>query len=325
MIVYEPPEKISKIPIVDFAGAYSPEVADREAVAAAIHRACRETGFFYVVNHGVPEAVIERQFAFSRAFFALPLREKLKIDIRNTTNMRGYESMQAQTLDQGSPPDLKEGLMIGREVGPDHWLMQQGSPFDGANQWPDDLPGFKDQMLDYQDHMIGLGRRLAAMLARSLDLPEDYFAEGLKEPSATVRLLRYPPHPEAALFNQLGSGAHTDWGLITILLQDACGGLEVKTAAGNWIRAEPIEGAFVVNLGDMVPRLTGGLYTSNLHRVLNNLSGRDRYSIPTFFNPHHFYEFGRAPTCPGDDVEEDFVSFGEHVAQMFAKTYGKAA
>jgi len=325
MIVYEPPAEIREIPIVDFAGAWSDQVADREAVAAAIHRACRETGFFYLVNHGVPQSLVERQFAFSRAFFDLPMDEKLKIDIGRSNNMRGYEGLQAQTLDEGSPPDLKEGLMIGREVGPDHWFVQKDVPFEGANQWPDGLPGFKAQMLDYMDAMIRLGRRVAAMLARSLDLPEDYFADGLEEPSATVRLLHYPPHPETALFNQLGSGAHTDWGLITILLQDACGGLEVKTAAGDWIRAAPIDGSFVVNLGDMVPRLTGGLYRSTLHRVLNNQGGKDRYSVPTFFNPHYFYEFGRVPTCADGEVEEDRLSFGEHVAQMFAKTYGKAA
>lgn len=325
MIIYEPPAKIREIPIVDFAGAYSKRAADRDSVAAAIHRACRETGFFYVVNHGVSADLIARQFACSRAFFALPLEEKLKIDIGKVANMRGYEGMQAQTLDEGSPPDLKEGLMIGREIGPDHWFVRQNAPFEGANQWPEGLPGFKAQMLDYMDHMIVLGRRLAAMLARSLDLQEDYFADGLEEPSVTVRLLRYPPHPETALYNQLGSGAHTDWGLLTILLQDSCGGLEVKTASGDWIRADPVEGAFVVNLGDMVPRLTGGLYKSNLHRVLNNQSGRDRYSVPTFFNPHYFYEFGRAPTCAAGDVEDAPVSFGEHVAQMFAKTYGKAA
>src|SRR6202041_1189802 len=113
----------------------------------------------------------------------------------------------------------------------------------------------------------------------------DFFDAGLRGPAAPLRLLRYPPHPAGAKYNQLGAGAHTDWGWITLLAQDECGGLEVETAAGDWIRAEPIPGTFVVNLGDLVPRWTNGLYHSNMHRVMNNRAGRNRHSIVLFYNP----------------------------------------
>ena len=105
--------------------------------------------------------------------------------------------------------------------------------------------------------------------------------------AAPCGCLHYPPHPSDAKSNQLGAGAHTDWGLITFLLQDDVGGLEVRNAAGQWLRAEPIDGTFVVNLADLVPRITNGLYHSTMHRVLNNVSGRDRYSVATFFNPNY--------------------------------------
>jgi len=186
-----------------------------------------------------------------------------------------------------------------------------------AIQWPS---------MAYQGAMIDLGRRLAGLLALSLDLEEDYFAEALAEPSCTVRLLHYPPQPPSARFNQLGCGAHTDWGLITLLLQDGAGGLEVMNTDGDWILAPPIPGTFVVNLGDMVPRMTNGLYHSTLHRVVNKASGADRYSVPTFFNPADHYSFDCVPTCRDlRDTPPPTVTLGDHVRQMFEKTYRKAA
>ena len=239
--------------------------------------------------------------------------------------MRGYEPIAAQALDAGSPPDLKESYATGRELDPGHWLLRERVPFEGSNLWPEGLEGFREQVEAYRAEMMRLGRTLADLLALSLDLPADHFAPGLDEPSVTVRMLRYPPHPADAGVNQLGSGAHTDWGFLTLLLQDDRGGLEVLNGAGEWIRAEPMAGAFIVNLGDMVPRLTGGLYHSNLHRVLNNRSGADRYSVATFYNPHAAYAFQTAPDClqPGEAAPPP-VSFAAHIYEMFERTRAPA-
>jgi isopenicillin N synthase-like dioxygenase len=156
-------------------------------------------------------------------------------------------------------------------------------------------------------------------------LPEDYFAGGLAEPSCTVRLLHYPPHPAQASANQLGAGTHADWGLITLLLQDDVGGLEVRNAAGQWLRADPIDGTFVINLADLVPRITNGLYHSTMHRVLNNVSGRDRYSVATFFNPSYTSRFDVVPTCRPENFIPEPWTFGQHIQDMFNRTYGKSA
>ncbi|WP_339561295.1 2OG-Fe(II) oxygenase family protein, partial [Pseudomonas sp. EA_65y_Pfl1_P113] len=166
----------------------------------------------------------------------------------------------------------------------------------GANQWPSQPAGFREQYEAYVEEMFRVGRHLMGLLALSLDLPEDYFAKGLEEPLFNSRLLRYAPQPADAAFNQIGAGAHTDWGMITILLQDNIGGLEVENAAGEWISAPPIPGAFIINLGEMVRILSNGLYHANMHRVLNNQSGVDRFSVPTFFDPGYFYEVSCAPT-----------------------------
>ena len=321
MIIYERPQMAHNIPVIDFAGAFSDDLEARNDVASQIRKAARDTGFFYIAGHGVPSELMEKQFAGARRFFDQPHDKKLEIRLANSPHMRGYEPIGRQALDEASPPDLKESVVFGRELGPDHPLVRRAIPFEGANQWPEDLPGFRPQIEAYTAAMMRLGTSIAAMLALSLELPEAYFAEGLAEPNCTVRLLRYPPHPSDAAFNQLGAGAHTDWGLLTILLQDERGGLEVRTADGVWLRADPVPGTFIINLGDMVPRMTNGLYHSNYHRVLNTIGGTDRYSVATFFNPPFDYVVSCVPGCvEADRVPPAPFTFGEHIQEMFQRT-----
>lgn len=320
MIDYTPPTAATFIPLVDLTDLASDKLDKRKAVAFEIHKACRDTGFFYVSNHGVPLAMMEAQLESGRQFFAMPRERKLDVASTAKSGILGYEGLKTQTLDAGSPADLKESFMTSIEFPGD-------DPAASRNLWPADLPGFKEQALAYSNHVVALGRRLAGALALSLELPETYFAAALERPGCSVRLLRYPPQPPDAEANQLGSGAHTDWGLITILLQDDCGGLEVRNADGVWIRADPIPGAFVINLGDMIPRLTNDLYNSNMHRVLNNVSGKDRYSCATFFNPPEDYLVKCVATCLPKEGEPKYApcTVGEHTQEMIIKTYGKAA
>jgi isopenicillin N synthase-like dioxygenase len=326
MIIYTPPKPAESIPLVDLADSFSADLEKRKAVAWEIHKACRDIGFFYVKNHGVPDAVLEAQFAYTRRFFDLPIAMKEAVAMTDSAWLRGYEAMKRQTLDLGSPPDLKESYMMSSEPEAGEASVEQLAQHRGENPWPEGLPGFKEQMLLYTDHMIALGRHLMAGLALSLDLEESFFASGLKYPRHTLRLLHYPPHPADAEFNQLGAGAHTDWGAITMLLQDQVGGLEVQNAKGEWIRAEPIPGTFVINLGDMIRRWTNDLYHSNSHRVLNNGSGNERYSIATFFNPNYFYRVECVPTCLPANGQPKYApcTVGEHTDEMFRLTYGIA-
>ncbi|ALJ12328.1 MULTISPECIES: isopenicillin N synthase family dioxygenase [Sphingomonadales] len=327
MIVYTPPKPATTIPVIDLAPSFSDDPALKRAVAWEIHKSARDTGFFYIANHGVAQELMDGQLALARDFFSLPLAEKLAVDARKSACMRGYEVPGIQTLDDGSPPDLKEGFLIGCDLDDDHPYVRDGVPNCGANQWPSKPDGFRRRYEAYMDEMFRVGRHLMGLIALSLDLPETYFADGLAEPLFNSRLLRYAPQPETAAFNQIGAGAHTDWGMITILLQDDVGGLEVENAAGEWIAAPAIPGTFVINLGEMVRVLTNGLYHANMHRVLNNHSGRDRFSVPTFFDPNYFYEVRCAPTCLPAGGKPDFqeTTVGGHIAEMYRKTYGLAA
>lgn len=324
MIVYETPKVASKVPVIDLGASCDWPKDVWERAATELRTASREIGFFYVADHGVQQSLIDAELAAARAFFAQPLEAKMAIDIGRSTNMRGYEPIGLQTLDEGSAPDLKESLMIGRDLGPDHPWVRAGVAYEGPNQWPE-LPGFREQANAYLDAIMDLGRRLGALIARSLDLPDDFFAMALEEPSCTTRMLRYPPQREVAA-NQIGCGAHTDWGFITILLQDDVGGLEVQNLANDWILAPPIPGTFVVNLGDMIPRMTNGYYRSTPHRVLNNRSGRDRYSVASFFNPPYSHTVECVPSCrPENGHVLPPITFAEHIQHMFQLTYGRAA
>src|SRR5262249_33857593 len=154
-----------------------------------------------------------------------------------------------------------------------------------------------------------------------------YFDGAYEDATLAVRLLHYPPQVATGPRNQLGAGAHTDWGAVTMLLQDDRGGLEVRKSAGDWIRAEPIPGPVGVNPGDMMRRWTNDLYHSTLHRVLNNVSGRDRYSVATFLAGRWDYRVECVPTCRPADRAPNYApcTIGEHSREMAQKTYGAVA
>jgi isopenicillin N synthase-like dioxygenase len=320
MIVYTPSRPAKTIPVVDLAGCNA---------ASQIHQACRETGFFYIASHGVPQALIDAQFDCARRFFALPLEEKLRLHMKNSASTAGYEPIGGQVLDSQdasapkAPPDLKESFYMAMELPAEHpWARKKIRGF-GHNQWPD-LPGFRTQMLAYHAAMRALGDRVLATIARSLELPDDFFLPYYDWPGTTLRLLRYPPHPRAALANQLGAGAHTDWGGITLLAQDELGGLEVRNVDDEWIQARPIPDTFVVNLGDLMQRWTNGVYRSNMHRVKNNSSARDRYSIPFFYSPRPDSRIECMPTCTDRANPPKYppCTASEHTAEMFRRSYG---
>ncbi len=329
MIIYTPPKPATSIPVIDLAGSFASDPAARKSIAWDIHRACRETGFFYVSNHRIPQTLIDGQFAMAKRLFDLPMSEKQAIGMKNSPSACGYEPIGGQVLDSQdassdkAPPDLKESFYIGTELPDDHPLANLRWQSFGHNQWPR-IPGFREQSLALQGALRETGNRILAMLALSLDLPEDWFLPFYDSPSQTLRLLRYPPQPATAADNQLGAGAHTDWGGITLLAQDASGGLEVRNAAGDWIEATPIPGTLVINLGDLMSRWTNGLYNSNMHRVKNNKSGADRYSIPFFYGPRPTAIIEAMSTCVSADKPAKFATCtaAEHVDEMFRRSYG---
>ena len=327
MLIYAPPETLSTIPLVDLSDT------DEAAVARAIGDACRNIGFFYIVNHGVPQHLIDDQFAWTKRFFDLPLADKLALHLRNSPTTAGYVPMGGQRLDSQddsgdvAPTDVKEAFYCGMELPDDHPLAQLNIRNMGHNQWPAALPGLREQVIAYHEALRVLADRVLQLMALSLDLPPDWFEPFHDWPGFGIRMLRYPPQPENAAFNQIGAGAHTDWSGITLLAQDDLGGLEVRNAAGTWVEATPVPGSFIVNLGDLMARWTNGLYSSNMHRVKNIASDRDRYSVPFFYAPRFDAVIEPVPTCvgPGQPAKFPPCTTIEHMMEMFNRSYVDAA
>jgi isopenicillin N synthase-like dioxygenase len=312
----------NSLPVIDIAGLTG-DLAARRSIAQKLRSACADTGFFYITGHGVPSSRIEEVFHQSRAFFALPMEQKVELTMANSRCRHGYEPLKAQTLEPGAPPDLKEGFLAGEDLAADHPAVLNDPVNVGPNQWPPRLPSFKNTMMAYVVEMKGLSKTLMRGLALSLDLEEDYFDDFCRDPVLTLRLLHYPPQPANPAPNEKGCGAHTDWGGITVLLQDDAGGLQVRHADGTWISAPPIAGTFVVNIGDLFARWTNNLYRSTVHRVVNT-SGRDRYSVPFFLDGRSDHLVSCISTCAGGGRHFPDTTVRGHLEEMVRRTYAAA-
>jgi len=283
------------VPVIDLS-AWGDDDRALADVAARIGAACRDVGFFYVVNHGVGAELINAAFAQSKAFFALPVAEKQRIAIETIGGNRGYSGLMHEALDPKRGPDMKEAFNVGFDLKPDDPELLAGKPFRALNAWPD-LPGFRETLLAYFGACAALGARIHRAFAHDLGIATDYFASRFDRPMATLRLLRYPA--TASGDEQIGAGAHTDYGNLTLLATGDVGGLEVRTRAGDWIDAPAMANAFVVNIGDCLMRWTNDVYVSTPHRVVNR-SGRARYSIAFFFDPNPDAEVAVIPSCVGE-------------------------
>lgn len=312
------------IPIIDLQDALTLGAPRSAEVARQMREAATASGFFYVRHHGVDADQVAAQFALAKELMDLPLATRERLAMQNSPSMRGFELMGAQTLDQDARPDLKESFYCGMAYADDHPYVRAGYQTYGHNQWPAEVPGAPAQCEAYIQAMLGLSRRLMQLMALSLNLPETWFDETSDSPMVTLRMIRYPAHPEGADERTFGAGAHTDWGAITILAQDGHGGLEVQTPEGDWVPATPIPGCFVVNLGDMIPRWTNGLYHSNPHRVRNvHSGGAPRYSIPFFYEPDYLASIEAVPgTVPeGETPRYAPCTAGEHLVEMYRRSY----
>jgi len=251
-----------------------------EPLVEQFKSACTNTGFFYVKNHGIPQEVVDGVFEATRRYYSLPMEERLKdkIDERFRRGFMPY----GVTQHPGHKPDLKESYELGIDLPLTDPDVKAGLPLHGPNRWPADKPWLKDAAETYFAHTTELGMRLLRVFATALGQPEEFFLQWCNKPMVQARLFHYPPQSSPTTL-ELGAAAHTDYGMLTLLAQDPIGGLELRTRSGEWVAAPYLEGTLVINLGDMVKVWTNETYVSNHHRVANR-TGRERFSIPTFFN-----------------------------------------
>ncbi|WP_298984435.1 2-oxoglutarate and iron-dependent oxygenase domain-containing protein [uncultured Roseibium sp.] len=309
------------LPIIDLKPLVSGAPGGLETVAAEIGCAARETGFFYVKNHGVDQVLIGEVFAAAHKLFAQPLDAKMALTKDFFKTNRGYVPMKGENLDPTKPSDLKEAFNIGLDLAEDDPRILAGEPFRAVNLWPD-LPGWKEVVLAYFNAVWMLGQQMHRAVAADLGAHPDFFEDKLDAPMATLRLLHYPPQHAGAEKGQIGAGTHTDYGNITILLPDAVGGLEVRRRDGVWLKAPTLEGAFVCNIGDCLMRWTNDVYVSTPHRVVN-ASGLERYSIAFFLDPNPDADVACLPSCvaPGDEAKYDPISGADYLKSKLDASY----
>ncbi|WP_339665727.1 2-oxoglutarate and iron-dependent oxygenase domain-containing protein [uncultured Pseudomonas sp.] len=270
---------MTSLPIISVAGLNSEDPAIRAATAAELGKACREVGFFYAIDHGIPSAVMTSAFSNAKTFFALPLETKQPMSIKLSPHNRGYVAMADEKLNPEAGADMKEAFNIGTDFPEDHPDVVAGKPFRGVNFWPP-IDGWREQVLGYFDACLGLGRLIHRGISIDLGLKEDFFDAHLQEPIATLRMLHYPASAGQIDREDGGAGAHTDYGNVTLLATDEVAGLQVATRQGNWIEAPHIPGAFVCNIGDCLMRWSNDTYVSTPHRV--RPPEQERYSIAFF-------------------------------------------
>lgn len=310
----------SEIPVISIAALGRGD--DREGQTIdAIRRASEEVGFFYAVDHGVDAAQVRGILEQARRFFALPKAEQMKVHVTRSSTFSGFLAAGERGLNQQRPRDLLEAYNVCEERGPDDSYVKEGVPLYGGNPWPEALPGFKDAVLAYYASMDQLGRRLLQAFAVALGLSRDAFDAQYEKPISQLRLLHYPAQ-SGAMEEMLGARPHRDTGMFTILLQDEVGGLEVRNASGEWIVAPPMADSFVVNVGEMMKLLTNDHFASALHRVVNRY-GRQRFSVPFFFNPDWHTRLETLPQFIDDRRPRQFepVHVGEHMLRFYSNLW----
>lgn len=309
--------EFAHIPIIDVRELVA-GTSGKHAVARQLGDACRESGFFYVVGHGVDDGMQDLLLELAWQFFSQDIEAKQRIRMAlGGRAWRGYFGV-GDELTSGKP-DQKEGLYFGAELPADHPLVLAGTPLHGPNLFPAHPPGLREAVLDYMAALTTIAHRLMAGLALSLGLDESYFAERYtSEPLTLFRIFSYPPPRDPALW---GVGEHTDYGLLTILLQDDAGGLEVRSRS-QWVAAPPVPGSFVCNIGDMLDRMTRGVFRSTPHRV-RNPAPRARLSLPFFFDPGFFAKV-QSIDLPPDQVPPDDAAerWDKTSVHAFQGTYG---
>lgn len=299
---------IATIPLIDFAPFTTGDGSDRQRVAAEIYTACHEVGFMYLRNSGIPPALSDRLFAETRRFFDLPAEVKEQGARSDATNC-GYIGFQRERLNPSNPWDLKEAFNVGL-----------------PSVWPPGQESFQQVVEEfYHLGITTVAPNVLRAFAIALQLPEAFF-DAKHGRNSFLRMLHYPPLTATPEPEQLRAGEHTDYGSITLLLQDAIGGLEARTRQGEWIAAPPIPETVVVNVGDAMQRWTNDQLCSTPHRVkvpTGEDATRSRYSVALFFDPNPEVELACLESCQSVDRSARYgpILAGDYLTQRLAATY----
>ena len=299
-----------------------------ERLGAELRHAVENVGFYFIVGHGVSQTLVDRVFEATRRFHAQPLEDKLKLRI-NAHNI-GYLPIRGSVtrhskINEGNKPNVNEAFFAKRDLPADHPDVLAGLPFRAVNQWPADLPGFRETVLEYQGAMEQLALSLLPLYATALDLPADYFDAPFRDPMYTLRMSHYP-QVDVVEENEFGLAPHSDTSFMTLLAQNRVPGLSIRLPNGKWVDAPALEGSFLVNGGDMLRRWTNERFLATPHRVINR-SGTERYAIPFFFDCNYRTVMACLPTCTGPDNPPRYesITYPDYMTWYRNLNYGNAA
>jgi isopenicillin N synthase-like dioxygenase len=323
---------MSSFPVVDLAAFEQAGEEKKRQMGREVDLICRASGFLAVKNHGVPDKVIAHVWPAAHAFFDLPAAEKNRARAPYPGYPYGYLGPGAEALAKSkgvdSPPDLKESFNGGPlGVPPGLTDVEALSFCYAATIWPERPDDFRSAWEAYYTAVTDLAARIMRVFAMALELPEDYFQSFIGAPISALRALNYPELDQPPPAGQLRAGAHTDYGSLTILLpQPGSKGLEIMTPEGNWREVPPVDGAFVINIGDLMARWTNDRWVSTLHRVVN-VAPEDgglkrRQSLAFFHQPNWFASIETLPSCVarGEESKYEPVLSGPYLMGKFKKT-----
>jgi isopenicillin N synthase-like dioxygenase len=306
--------RADEVPVLDLAPLNAG--GDLRALANELRHACETIGFCYVANHGIPAEISDGVYAATHRYFDLPEQQRLA----HRMDERFRRGFMPQGINQhpGYAPDLKESYEIGIDLPLSDPEVAAGLPLHGPNRWPPECPWLRQAAEAYFAETMELGKRLLRVFAVSLGMPADYFLQFCTKPMVQMRLFHYPPQPAVIDGKAFGVAPHSDYGMITLLSQDPIGGLELRKRDGEWIAAPFIAGTLIINIGDLFQRWTNDIYSSNLHRVVNR-TGKERYSIPTFFNLDYHTVISCLPTCqsPANPPKYAPIKSGDYLLSRF--------
>jgi isopenicillin N synthase-like dioxygenase len=312
------------IPVIDLGPYLSGVPGAIDRTAEELRFALTEIGFYFIVNHGVPAEAVREAYRQAARFHAQPLARKLeiKLDKHNVgyLPMKG-DTLRTSTVASVTKPNLNEALFVARDLPRDHPDVVAGRRFRSANQWPSDLPGFRDAIVAYCGAMERLVRKLVQLYARALGLPVEYFDAAFSEPQYKLRMTHYPSQSDA-LDDEFGIAPHTDTSFLTLVAPNDVPGLSIRTQRDEWIAAPAIPDAFVVNGGQLLQRWTNDCFLATPHRAVNR-SGGERYALAFFGDSNIDWPIAAVPTCIGPDAPPKYRTtyYTDYMVQYQSRTY----
>ena len=323
-IVSSPGKMIGgEIPLIDVADFLAGKPGAAARAAAQLRFAFEHVGFYYLAGHGVPQSLIDAQYAEAARFHAQPMAAKLavKVDEHTIGYMPIADKAPPNAAAQGKKPSQNEAYFLRRERDASDPDVIANRRFHTMNKWPADLPGFREQTLKYMTTLEALCRKLVKLYALALDLPEDHFDTCFAKPHMILRQSRYPAI-DGSDETVASLVPHTDSGFMTLLPPNKVQGLSILLPSGQWLDAPGVEGAFVVNGGDILHRWTNERFLSTPHRV-RNVSGGLRYAIPFFCDPEHDTVIECLPSCQSAERPAKYspIKFGDYALWFAAQRY----